>query len=102
MDVSLGGMVKIDRTTPSYYPSGYYFESGTSVTVEAIPNLGYVFDSWSGDLSGAANPATLVIDCDKRITANFSIDWTLIGTATGSLVMVGLLITVLIIRRRTS
>jgi hypothetical protein len=33
---------------------------------------GYHFVNWSGDLSGSTNPATIVVDCDKKITANFS------------------------------
>ena len=74
MDVSPGGggIVKIDQTAPSSFPNTYDFESGTSVPLEAVPAPGYTFDNWSGDLSGTANPATIVIDCNKRITANFS------------------------------
>ncbi len=101
MDVSPGGgTVEVDQSAPSSYPYTLDFEVGTAATVEAVPAFGYVFDSWSGDLSGTTNPAILIIDCDKNITAGFSIDWTLVGTAIGSLVMVGFLVSVLIIRRR--
>jgi len=67
-----GGIVKVDQTAPSSFPNTYDFESGTSVPIEAVPAPGYTFNNWSGDLSGTANPATIVIDCNKRITANFS------------------------------
>lgn len=94
------GIVKIDQGAFPSYPYTSYFDEGVTVTVEAVPALGYAFDSWSGDLSGTTNPAVLVIDCNKNITANFSIDRTLVGVAIGSLVMVGFLVSVLIIRRR--
>ncbi len=74
MDVSPsgGGIVKVDETVPSSHPIFYTFKSGTNVRLEAIPADGYVFDNWSEDLSGTTNPTTIVIDCNKRITANFS------------------------------
>ena len=101
MDVSSGdGIIKTDQITAPSYPYTYDIDSDTSVSVEAVPDFGYVFDGWSGDLSGTTNPATIVMDCDKSVTANFSIDWTLGGMAIGSLVMVGFLISVLIIKRR--
>ncbi|MFW5800086.1 MAG: InlB B-repeat-containing protein, partial [Spirochaetota bacterium] len=44
---------------------------GTKLTLEATPADGYEFDSWSGDLTGTDNPATLTMDADKSVTANF-------------------------------
>ena len=32
---------------------------------------GYVFDHWSGDASGSANPRTVTMNSDKNITAHF-------------------------------
>ncbi|MBA7641131.1 hypothetical protein ES703_48804 [subsurface metagenome] len=73
MDVSSGGgIVKIEQTAPSSYPYTLDLDAGTLATVEAVPDFGYVFDSWSGDLSGTTNPTTLAIDCNKSITASFS------------------------------
>ena len=40
-------------------------------TITATPNDGYSFASWSGDLTGSTNPATLTMDGDKNVTANF-------------------------------
>ena len=37
----------------------------------AVPEPGSVFAGWSGDLSGTLNPAQIVIDGDKTVTATF-------------------------------
>ncbi len=101
MDVSSGGgIVKIDGVAPPSYPFTSELDSTTEVTIEAVPNFGHVFNGWSGDLSGTDNPALLVMHCDKNITATFSVDWTLISLTISSLLMVGLLVTAVIIRRR--
>jgi len=67
-----GGTVQIDQTLSSSYPVTSTFSSGESIRLEAIPASGYQFDNWSGDLTGTTNPTTIVMDCDKKITANFS------------------------------
>ena len=36
-----------------------------------MPNSGYLFSSWSGDLTGSTNPATITVDGNKTVTANF-------------------------------
>ncbi len=52
-------------------PSGGNYSEGTQVTITATANSGYVFDHWSGDLSGSANPVTITVDGNKNIIANF-------------------------------
>ncbi len=52
-------------------PSLKSYEYGSKVTVEAKPLPGYLFASWSGDISGSQNPATLVVESNKRIGAAF-------------------------------
>lgn len=47
------------------------FMDGSDVTIEAIPADGYLFDHWSGDLSGDDNPAKLTITKDMVVTATF-------------------------------
>ena len=42
----------------SLNPPGGIYTTGTVVTVTAIPNSGYAFGNWSGDLSGSVNPTT--------------------------------------------
>lgn len=51
-------------------PPGGEYSQGV-VTVTAIPANGYVFDSWSGDLSGSVNPTTLLMDSNNTISASF-------------------------------
>ncbi|WP_231970259.1 InlB B-repeat-containing protein [Tenacibaculum jejuense] len=51
--------------------SGSAFVDGTSATINAIPNKGYEFDSWSGDVSGSTNPITVTMNSDKTVIANF-------------------------------
>ena len=53
-------------------PAGDKFPAGTKVTLTATPAPGWRFDGWSGDLTGTDNPATITLDRDKSITANFA------------------------------
>jgi len=100
VDVSPGGgTVKVNQAAPSSYPFTYTFDGGACVSVEAVPAFGYVFNNWSGDLSGTINPAIIVIDCDTSINANFSANWLLVGEIIGSIALIGFLVVVLIIRR---
>ena len=46
--------------------------SGSSVELTALPDPGWQFDGWSGDLAGTATPDTIVVDGDKVVTATFS------------------------------
>ncbi len=52
-------------------PIGGYYQEGTTVTITAIPNSNYNFNSWSGDLTGQQNPSTIVMNGNKNITAHF-------------------------------
>ncbi|NQX60014.1 InlB B-repeat-containing protein [Paenibacillus qinlingensis] len=55
----------------SVSPSDAAHPSGTEVTMTAIADTDYVFTGWSGDLSGLTNPATITMNADKLIKANF-------------------------------
>ena len=46
-------------------------QSGADLTLSALADEGYVFDQWSGDASGSANPLQFVIDADRTILAEF-------------------------------
>ena len=74
MDVSsdAGGIVEVNDTALSSYPAVSTFENNSFVYLEAIPASGFRFENWNGDLSGNANPTTIMMDCSKKITANFS------------------------------
>ena len=47
------------------------FLSGSSATVTATPQPGYLFGSWTGDASGSANPTTVLMDANKTVGATF-------------------------------
>lgn len=53
-------------------PNGPY-KAGTVVTLTAIPDSGFQFNGWTGDLSGFANPTTIKIDAARKATAIFTI-----------------------------
>jgi endo-1,4-beta-xylanase len=57
--------------TISLSPAGGSYTSGTQVTLTANAGSGYEFSSWSGDLSGSANPATITMVANRSVTANF-------------------------------
>jgi hypothetical protein len=52
-------------------PPGGTYLAGTQVTLTAVPAAGYVFQGWSGALSGTTNPATLLMNDNKSVTASF-------------------------------
>jgi len=66
------GAVQVDGEAPPDYPFTVDINSGTTVELEAVPAPSYSFEGWSGTLSGSDNPATLVMDCNKKVTAIFS------------------------------
>ncbi len=53
-------------------PAGGIYNSGTVVTLTAVPDSGYKFSGWSGDLSGATNPATITMNGNKTVAAAFA------------------------------
>ena len=53
--------------------AGKDYEHGQTVRLTATPTTaGYLFTDWGGDLSGSENPAELLIDSAKSVTANFA------------------------------
>jgi len=59
-----GGTVDASPAPPYHY--------NDIVTLTALPNTGYTFDHWSGDLSGSENPTTITMNGNKSITAHFT------------------------------
>jgi uncharacterized repeat protein (TIGR02543 family) len=59
------GLVSLD-------PSGGIYFYGQVVTLTAVPVVGSTFIGWGGDLSGADNPETIIMDGPKSMTATFS------------------------------
>ena len=52
-------------------PAGSSFDPNTMVTLTPLPGEGYYFSSWTGSLTGSANPATITMDANKSVTALF-------------------------------
>jgi uncharacterized repeat protein (TIGR02543 family) len=48
------------------------YDEGTVVTLTATPATGFQFSGWSGDFSGATNPATITMDTSKTVMATFT------------------------------
>ena len=61
----VGGIVTKDPDQPTY---GH----GQTVTLQATPENGWVFDGWGGDLSGTETTAMLEMVADKAVTAEFT------------------------------
>ena len=56
--------------SPSSADNTYAY--GTEVTLTAEPDIYYVFDSWTGDVTSASATTTIIMDDDKTVTASFS------------------------------
>ncbi len=50
---------------------GARYLQGTVLQLIADPGAGYAFANWSGDASGGISAATITMDSDKSVTANF-------------------------------
>jgi uncharacterized repeat protein (TIGR02543 family) len=47
---------------------------GSTATLTAVAEAGYVFSAWTGDLAGSVNPQTLLMNGDKTVGAEFGHD----------------------------
>ncbi|MCX5645463.1 MAG: InlB B-repeat-containing protein [Phycisphaerae bacterium] len=61
-----GGAGSLTRT-----PNKSTYTPGEQVTLTATPAAGYRFKNWSGDLTGSTNPATIIMNSNKSVTAYF-------------------------------
>jgi uncharacterized repeat protein (TIGR02543 family) len=66
LNVTVTGQGSVQRS-----PAKDNYACGETVTLTPTPAAGFKFDSWGGDLTGTANPATLVMDETKNVVANF-------------------------------
>jgi hypothetical protein len=65
-----------DSGTVSPSAGTYWYDSGSSVTISATANSGYVFSSWSGSGSGSytgtTNPASITMNGPVSVTATLA------------------------------
>jgi hypothetical protein len=66
LTVSIVGVGTVNRNNSGPY---YY---GDVVELTAVPSVGWIFDSWSGNLTSSTNPTTILIDKNKEATATFT------------------------------
>ena len=53
-------------------PDQVTYSYGTTVTLTAVPDTGWSFSQWSGDLTGSTNPDTITMTGNKTVTATFT------------------------------
>ena len=66
------GIINVNPVKSPGCPADFQYTYDTVVTLTAMPNAGYRFVNWSGDLSGPQNPKSLTMNGDKSVTAHFS------------------------------
>jgi uncharacterized repeat protein (TIGR02543 family) len=52
-------------------PNQATYSYGQVVTVTAVPGTGWMFSSWTGDLTGTQNPTTITMNGNRAVTAHF-------------------------------
>ena len=72
-EVNYALTVTADHGTILRDPDETSYKPGTKVTLTAMPATGRYFAGWTGGLTGSSNPATITMDDNKNITANFGI-----------------------------
>lgn len=71
----------------SVSPSTGTYKMGSSVNLIATPSPEYLFKEWTGGYTGTTNPANIVMDADKTVTAVFEkreypLSLTIVGSGT--------------------
>jgi len=67
LTVTLGGSGTVTKN-----PNQATYPYGTVVQLTAVADTGWVFSSWSGDLTGSTNPASITMNGNKSVTAHFT------------------------------
>jgi uncharacterized repeat protein (TIGR02543 family) len=63
---------KVGDGTVTLNPPGGVYAAGTDVQLTATPDAGFTFAGWSGAVTGATNPITVIMDGNKTITVTFT------------------------------
>ena len=61
----------VTAATHGTVTGGGNYLHGTTATLTATGNPGYVFSTWTGDATGTANPLVVLMESDQTVTANF-------------------------------
>jgi len=67
LSATSNGQIEVDPALATFF-------CDETVSVSAVPDPGFLFDQWTGDLSGNDNPTTLSLDTDKTVGATFVLD----------------------------
>ena len=67
--------VTAEHGTVDVSPDQPVYHYGNSVRLTAVPAGLFVFDHWSGDIGGSANPLDLTINANTAVTAHFVISY---------------------------
>lgn len=62
----------VGQGTTNPAPGAWEYEDGAPVSVTAIPDAGWAFDHWEGNISGSENPVQFTITANMRIVAVFN------------------------------
>lgn len=65
--------VNAENGTVNKSPDKNIYTHGTTVELEAIPDEGFIFDHWEGDLTGTNNPQNVLMNSNKTVTAVFEV-----------------------------
>jgi len=76
------GQVRVNGTLRAL-PHSESFAADSVVSLEAVPDSGYGFTGWSGDMGGGTNPDFITMDDHKSVIANFAVH-TLTATASAA------------------
>jgi hypothetical protein len=71
----------------SVIPSSGTYAMGSTVKLTATPSAEYIFKEWTGGFTGTTNPANVIMDADKTVTAIFEkreypLSLTIVGSGT--------------------
>jgi uncharacterized protein (TIGR02145 family)/uncharacterized repeat protein (TIGR02543 family) len=65
--------VLVPNGTVQKTPDQTQYDSGSVVTLTAVPDAGYQFTGWSGGITGTTNPSSVTMNAAKSVTANFAL-----------------------------
>jgi hypothetical protein len=67
--VDVGGQAGRGSTDPA--PGSYWVDDGSTFTVKAVPEAGYVFSEWKGTVTSKDNPLTIKVHMPYALQAAF-------------------------------